>query len=275
MTTVRDLIDEALTRHWSFLEQRTPPGAAMLFLNRRQRKLLLEHAASVEGLVTSSRQVAAVVPSSGGLVGVDAGGVPSYSTTVADGYAVSLDGSGVPYVDTSLAPIALDPFGASGGTPGFPLPVQFVKAVAATLLFRNGDRAPLTIVREGERLDSPQGRDAAAFVNGNRLVPVRHTINGTSVTSDLWSDVAAVSLSYLAAQTFAALTDVVTLPDTLVEALVAGLAEQMALAATPQHVTMGEKAMFTAAARASEKELRLAGDRILGDLVEDSITYRP
>jgi hypothetical protein len=272
MTTVRDLIDEALTRHWSFLEQRTPPGAAMLFLNRRQRKLLLEHAASVEGLVTSSRQVAAVVASTGGLVGVDDAGAPSYATTVGDGYAVSLDASGVPFVDTTLAPIALDPFGASGSTPGFPLPVQFVKAVAATLLFQNGDRAPLTIVREGERLDSPQGRDLAAFVNGNRLVPSRHTGGGAT---DAWSSVASVALSYIAAQTFAALTDVVTLPDTLVEALVAGLAEQMALAATPQHLTMGEKAMFTAARVESEKALRLAGDRILGDLVEDSITYRP
>jgi hypothetical protein len=273
MTTVRDLLDEALTRHWSFLEQRTPPGAAMLFLNRRQRKLLLEHAASVEGLVTSSRQVAAVV--AGALVGVDATGVPQYITTTGDGYAVSLDPSGVPYIDTALDPIALDPFGLTGSTPGFPLPASFVKAVAATLLFQNGDRGPLTIVREGDRLDSPQGRDAAAFVNGNRLVPIRHTINGAAVTSDLWSDVAAVALSYIAAQTFAALTDVVTLPDTLVEALVAGLAEQMALAAKPQHVSLGEKAMFTATRVESEKALRLAGDRILGDLVDDTILFRP
>lgn len=268
MPTVRDLIDEALIRHWSFTERKMPPGAMLLFLNRRQRKLLLELSPSIEGLVGVAAEVAAVV--SGALVGVDADGNLYQTTTLEDGYAVHVDVDGNLYVDPTEAPVAVDPFGASGGTPGFPLPESFVKAIHAAVTLSDGSVLPLAIVSERERSDAPHGRDPAAFVNGNRLVPIRHAMRAGQ---DDWSDVESLSLSYIAAQTFTALADEVTLPDVLCEALVAGLAEQLALSAKPTQVSPVEKRMFVEQRAEAEAALRKAADRILGDLADDQVIF--
>lgn len=268
MPTVRDLLDEALIRHWSFQERKYPPGAALLFLNARQRRLLLAYARSIEGLVTTSSTVASVI--TGLLVG-SSGGVPVYSTTSVEGWPV-LSSGGVPYVDFAGPSMTVDPYGIAGGTPGFPLPTEFIKLVSIGATYQGGSGGPVTIVHDRDQLDSPQGRDPAVFVNGNRLVPVRQTALGGT---DAWSTVTAVTLSYIAAQTFVALTDVVKFPAVLSEALVAALAEQLAVSAKPSDVTPAEKRLFIDARKEADAELMAAGDHILGDLVDDTVIYIP
>jgi hypothetical protein len=128
MLTVQQLVENARARHPAFTKLAWPDGALLLFLNTYQRTKLLELADSIEPLVGQAKQIASVI--AGALVGSDAG-VPYYITTSGDGWPVQNSG-GVPYVDFTQPPIALDPFGATGGTPGFPLPTEFIRLINIT-----------------------------------------------------------------------------------------------------------------------------------------------
>src|SRR4051812_40305686 len=123
--TVQQLVENARVRHPAMMRVAFPDGALLLFLNTYQRRKLLDLSQEIEPLLSESRQIASVI--AGALVGSDAG-VPYYITTSGDGWPVQSEG-GVPYVDFASSPIALDPFGASGSQPGFPLPTEFIKLI--------------------------------------------------------------------------------------------------------------------------------------------------
>lgn len=269
MATVRDLIDEVLLKHWSFQKRRFPPGGLLVLLQRRCDELLVQYARSVEPIVGESRQMAGKV--SGILVGLTAGGAPVYTTTSADGYAVQLTAGGTPYFDFTQAKIATDPLGVSSANPGFPLPDEYLKYIALSVVYSDGRNGPVVIIPETQRHEGPQGRDPVAYINGNRIVPVRAPV--LSGSSDEWTQVTSLRISYVKRIAFTALSSVVRMPAVLSGCLVAGLAHELARSAPVNEVSLNEKAVFLGERSAAETMLERLGDDVLGDLRSDSVIY--
>jgi hypothetical protein len=266
-TTAQQLCDRARVRHAAFFNVALPDGALLLALHSRQRTMLLDMGRQVEALLSTTAEVAAIV--SGSLVGVDALGVPSYSTSANEGYAVSFDAMGVPYVDTDSIPVTNDPYGENGGTPGFPLPDGFIKAVAGAVVYDDNSEASLTILTERARLEA-QPSGPVAFVSGNRLVAIR-SLREDIRGSDSWSRVASVRLSYVGLPSITALSDVLNLPPVVEEVLEAGLAELMALSS--KELSGAEKSLFVQERKDAEGRLKRAGNDILGDVTDSSVLF--
>jgi hypothetical protein len=264
MITVQQLVDNARVRHAAFMRVAFPDGALLLFLNQYQREKLLELAGSIEALLGQAKQVATVI--AGALVGSDAG-VPYYITTSGDGWPVSSD-AGVPYVDFTQPAIALDPFGQSGGQPGFPLPAEFIKLIHITAQSLYDSQMKVDIVSESRRGSTPQ-RDLQVFVSGNRLVPNRV---GVAPYSDRWLDVTSVTLSYVAMQTLAAMTDVITLPLQLVSVLEAALAERLAFACEASDKV--NTAYFVQQRKDAEARIIDLADSILNEVTTSHVEFR-
>jgi hypothetical protein len=265
-TTALELIEGARLRHWSFTETSLGDGAAVRFLNHRLRTLLLRYKSALRSVANATVRSAAVV--SGVLVGVDGDGVPYYLSTVEDGYAVHLDGTGVPYIDTSEAPIAYDPLGIRGGTPGWPLPTDAIALLSFSVDYQDGSSGEVDVVDEALRHQGPPGHNPAAYLSGNRLVPIRPAQPGGQ---DVWSSVTAARLSYLALPTVDALADPIALPAVLAEALVAALAEFFANQS--KDCTQPERRDFAATARRTETELDQMALDVIGDLQVSSVIY--
>jgi hypothetical protein len=273
MTTVQNIIDQARVKHPSFLSAGAPDGALVLGLNQRHREIVLRYADSIEGLISTSVSIATLF--NGTLVG-SVNGVPSYLTTYQDGFATHVDTNGVPYWNFSETPIAGDPFGQHGGTPGFPLPGSFLKLINVTATYGDGSTGPINIIREGERHQIPQTRYPCAFVSGNRLVPARIPSNPVSQNgyTDDWSqNITAMQLSYVALPTLSALTDTVILPDVVIGALVAGVAEHLAMLS--KNIDAGTRGMFTAFRKEADSVLQEYAGDLVGDVQESSVIYRP
>lgn len=276
-TTARAIIEEARTQDARFFDLEVPDGALLLGLNTTHRRLLLEYADAIEGLVDGSQQVAAQV--SGALVGVDSHGDPYYITTSGDGYPVLNAGTvsdPVPYVDFSGVPVALDPFGETGSTPGFPLPTDLLKLIMVVASYADGEVCDVDVIRERSR-NNTNTHNPTAFVNGNRLVPVRNFgVLATGGWPDLWSSVTAVTVSYLGVPTLSALTDLLTVPTVLHTALVAACAAQLATScpsAGAAAMSSAERQSFATRAADAAALMRLAGTDILGELEQNSIIY--
>lgn len=267
--TARAIIDQALLRHWSFPQRRFPPGGALLLVQQACDELLVRYAHYVEPLVGQSVQVAGKV--NGTLVGLTPGGVPQYLTTTADGWAVSKTAGGTPYIDFTQAPIATDPLGASSANPGFPLPVDFLKLIACTVVYQDTRESPISVVPEDQRLNGPPSHDPVAYISGNRLVPSRAPLLGGS--EDDWTNAVSLKLSYIARIVFASLTAPTRLPSVLEGALITFVAEKLALSAKPSEVTMQEKVMFTSQRTESEKLLEAVAAQMLADVRTDSVIY--
>jgi len=263
--TVQQLIENARVRHPAMMRVAFPEGALLLFLNQKQRTTLLKFGEKIEPLVGVARQVATVI--AGALVGSDAG-VPYYITTSGDGFPVGSDG-GVPYVDFAGVPIALDPFGSSGGTPGFPLPAEFIKLINVTTATLYNAAQPVVILPEARRGASPQ-RELAVFVSGNRMVPIRQ---GAAPYSDRWTDVLSVSISYIAMQTLSALSDVLTLPLQLVDVLEAALAERLAMAVPAAEMSDRIRLSFAQERENAEAEMMEAATEILGEVTTSHVIF--
>jgi hypothetical protein len=271
ITTVQNIIDQARVKHPSFLSAGAPDGALVLGLNQRHREIVLKYADSIEGLISTSVSVATLF--NGTLVG-SVNGVPSFLTTYQDGYAVH-SSNGVPYVNFSEAPIAGDPFGAHGGTPGFPLPSSFLKLINVTATYGDGSSGPINVIREGERHSIPQTRYPCAFVSGNRLVPARIPSNPVMLGGygDDWSqNITALQLSYVALPTLSALTDTLMAPDVVIGSLVAGVAEHLAMLA--RDVDAATKAMFVSLRKEADSVLQEYAGDLVGDVQESSVIYR-
>lgn len=271
--TVAELIDAARTRSWAFADTMLGDGAALLFLNARQRVHLATHGAQIEGLVGTSMNYATALNTTGALV-VLVGGVPTYGTTYQDGYATHLtaDVVPVPYIDTSEAPLATDPFGRSGGVPGFPLPTDFVRLINVALSYTGGVVLPCDIIPEKARHTTLPGRNPTAFLSGNRLVPLMANSLVANNTGDRWFNVTSIQISYVAIQTLTTLADVVTMPAVLCEALTADLAALFAgqsKACTPQ-----DKAFFVSEARQCAQLVAAASLDMVDSAQNTSVLYR-
>lgn len=263
--TVQQLVENARVRHPAMMRVAFPEGALLLFLNTYQRRKLLELGEDIEALIGEAKQIASVI--AGALVGSDAG-VPYYITTSGDGFPVSSD-AGVPYVDFTGVPVALDPFGLTGGSPGFPLPTEFIKlihVIAATLY---SAAVKVDVLPESRRGASPQ-RALAVFLSGNRMVPIRE---GTPPYQDSWQDVTSVTVSYLAMQTLSAMTDVVTLPLQLVDCMEAALAERLAMAVPAAEMDAVTKRGFTSDRVAAEAAAAAGALEILGEVTTSHVQF--
>lgn len=268
--TVQHLIDSARLRHWSFANIALGDGAALLYLQSRQLAHLAEHGAAIEGLVGTTVQYDTALQTTGTFVALDANGVPFYSTTLEDGYAVHLDGNGVPYIDTSEAPLAVDPFGASGGTPGFPLPSDMLRLISVACIYTNNRIIPCDVIPERMRFTTLPGRNPNAFVSGNRLVPLLPLSEGNS--GDRWFSVRAVQISYVPIQTLTALDDEVLIPAVLCDALVADLA--LMFANQSEKCPAKDCAAIEREAERCAARIAVAADDMLDSVQHNSIVYR-
>jgi hypothetical protein len=266
--TAASILDQARIRHPKFNEADMPDGALLLFLNQRQRTHLLDYGEHLGPLVTTSVEIATTI--NGILVG-SSGGVPVYLTTYADGWPVFSSG-GVPYFDFTGAKIAGDPFGQNGGTPGFPLPDNFVKLVNIAVTYESGVTGPVSVVDERSRHHHAQGREPAVFINGNRLIPILPTADTADGGLAEWDDVETIALSYIALPTLSTLTATVTLPDVLAECLVADVAALLATRATG--LSAGDRQNFRQDAALAAQALAKGGD-IVGDVPGGSVLYIP
>lgn len=267
-TTARSIIEQARIRHPAFSDAHMPDGALLLFLNQRQRSHLLASGDGIGPLVAATAEIATTID--GVLVGSE-NGVPTYLTSHEDGWPVFLDDTtGVPYFDFTGPKIAGDPFGESGGTLGFPLPDAFIKLVSVVATYESGATGPVDIVHEKTRHDFAQGRNPAVFVTGNRLIPVLPA--STTAIGGLaeWADVTTLTLSYIGSPTLTALTSILTVPDALVEALVADVAHLLAMR-TPG-LSASDRAMYRDEARTAAA-LLAGGSDLVGDATSGSVTY--
>lgn len=269
--TVAELIDSARTRHWSFADALLGDGAALLFLNARQRVHLANHGAQIEGLVGTSVSYATGINSTGALV-VLVGGVPTYGTTYQDGYAVHVTGGGVLYIDTSEPTIAADPFGLHGGTPGFPLPADFVRLINVALVYTNNVVLPCDVIPERARHTTLPGRNPTAFLSGNRLVPLMSNALATNNAGDRWFNVTSIQISYVAIQTLTALSDTVMMPSVLCEALTADLAALFA--GQSKMCPTAEKKFFVDEARACAAAVAAASLDMVDSTQTTSVLYK-
>ena len=237
--TPRDLIDAARTRHWAFSGINFGDGAALLFLNQRQREHLAAAGADIEGIVGTAVQYAVSAAGIGGLLVSFTNSVPILATTGANGWVVHVDDDGVPFVDGTEPMIAADPLGAQQG---FPLPSEMVRLINVMLVYQNGQFVPCTITNERLRLDALPNRNPTVFIAGNRLVPMRQTYPNTQNTSDRWQSVQGIQISYVAIDTLRTLDDTVTLPVVLCGAMIADLAHYFAMQS--KEVSTAERAQF-------------------------------
>lgn len=229
-TTVRDLLDDARIRHWSFEQAQMPEGALLRFVHGKQRELLLRLAEDAEGLVSQTQEIATVVE--GLLVGMDSDGSLYVATTTETGWPVLQEPDGSLYIDPDTAPISYDPWGEDGDVYGLPLPPTLLRLTHVGAALSDGRFVPITVVDETVRtLAQHQSRAALkAFVNGNRLVPIRYGVAPFTDAADSWGLVTSVQLSFIAAPALTALTDALTLPAPFLHALTAAVAEFLATA---------------------------------------------
>lgn len=240
------ILDLARGRHPAFAQTTVPDGSILQAIDTRQRTLLLMYGGAIDGLVNTTVDIA--LSFNGTLIGND-GGVPVYGTTYQDGWPQHQTDDGVPYVDFDETPIAGDPFGENGGTPGFPLPADFLKLIHVAITMTDRSYLPVDIVPENARLERHWPLPTA-FISGNRIVPIRPLVSGNS--SDQWGrSIQSLQLSYVALPNLRSLADAITLPAVLTEALIAGTAEFLAMNSTTMRDI--EKRAWSASARLAEE----------------------
>lgn len=222
----RELFDAARARDYRFLDCKMPDGALMLYLNTKQRTLLLQLAPSIEAIVGETLQIAAV-NAAGDLVSTD---------------LVS---------------------------PGFGLPIDWIKLIEVKATNKNGRAMPIDIIPENEApaLSSPN-RVPAAYISANRVTPVRL---GAAPYVDSWSQVQNVSVSYIAMKSVEFLDDFVSLPGVLHEALIAGLV--LVLSRGVPGLSKAERDEYAAEAAAADKQTMVNAVDMLGDVTERRVGY--
>jgi hypothetical protein len=179
--------------------------------------------------------------------------------TYPDGWPVHFTNSGVPYANFGETPIAGDPFGANGGTPGFVLPIDFVKLVFVTAVFGDDTIHPVDVFMETDRLTPTRPTGLSVFVSGNRLVPIRERAKNN--TCDPWTqDIRGIQVSYVGLPSLLDPSNQLVLPAVLQEAAITWLAEY--LAACSPGVTPAERATFAQAARFAERAIEELGYKL-------------
>lgn len=265
--TPRDLIDSARTRHWAFSSINFGDGAALLFLNTRQRELLAAAGSDIEGIVGTTVQYACGTAITGLLISYT-GGVPIVAADDADGWVVHVDEDGVPFVDNNEPQIGGDPLGSRQG---FPLPQEMVRLINVMLIYNNSQFIPLSVTNERMRMNALPARNPVAFVAGNRLVPMRSQTPNTLNTSDRWQSVRGIQISYVAVETLRSLDDAVMLPVVLTGAMIAELAHFFAMQS--KEVTPSERAMFRDEADRAAAAFREASINLLNSPMDSTVNY--
>lgn len=266
--TPRDLIDAARTRHWAFSSINFGDGAALLFLNQRQREHLAMAGSDVEGIVGTAVQYAVGSALSGLLLSFT-GGIPIVADSDEDGWVVHVDDDGVPFVDNTEPQIGIDPL---GDRQGFPLPQEMVRLINVMLVYGGSQVIPCSIVNERMRQNAMPGRNPVAFVAGNRLVPMRAQYPNSQNTADRWASVTAFQMSYVAVDTLRTLDDAVMLPVVLCGAMIADLAHYFAMQS--KEVTPAERAMFRDEADRAGAMFREASLNLLASPMDGQVEYR-
>ena len=266
--TPRDLIDSARTRHWAFSDINFPDGAALLFLNTRQRELLAAGGADIEGIVGTAVQYAVGTTITGLLISY-AAGIPVLAASGADGWVVHVDADGVPFVDNNEPQIAADPL---GDRQGFPLPSEMVRLINVVLIYETSNFVPMQVVNERMRLNALPSRNPTAFVAGNRLVPMRTQTPNSLNTGDRWQSVQGIQMSYVAVETMRSLDDALMIPTVLTGALIADLAHFFAMQS--KQVTPSERSMFRDEADRSSAMFREVSLNLLASPMDGQVDYR-
>ncbi len=177
----------------------------------------------------------------------------------------------MPYVNFTEAAIAGDPFGEHGGTPGFPLPDDFLKLVKVACVYNDQRIGPVDLNTESARTDRVRGGVPTAFVSGNRLVPLRPLASGNS--GDIWArSILSIQLSYVALPRLTSWDTPLVLPAALTEALIAGMVETLAFS-TPT-MSAGERTGFSTAARQAEEAISSFSLDVTGTAMRSSVLYR-
>jgi hypothetical protein len=265
--SVREIIDDARTQHWSFAEVQLGDGAAVRWINNRQRRLLLQFRDGLKGVVTLTvRTTATPNVAPGNRIGITPKGTPYLLDKPGDGYAVYLtDARKAPYFDASGVPITDTPL-----DDGWPLPIEVLSVTAAKGIASDATMQPIDVRTENERSTGRPGRRLTAFASGNRIAPLRRS--DSAFVSEFWNSVSFMELSYIAIARVTDLCCLVELPAVLAEALIAGLCEYLAnqsKSCTPQ-----ERAQFAGTARRAELQLRDASSDILGEAATRSVTFK-
>lgn len=219
--TVQEVIDRARVRHFSFSDGNE--GAAVQFCDEAQRVILLSIIKTAEAIIGATEEID--VEGTVTLVAVDSLGVPYFTTTVEDGYAIRFDANNVPYVDVS-EPFVSDPFGSTGDTPGLPLPTDLLRIISVSAMTLDSDITPREIeVLPQETVQKAATRSGGlrAFVSANRLIPIR------TAEADAWARVTSIRLGFVQCPALTALSDLITIPTPCIHTLTAHLAEWMAV----------------------------------------------
>lgn len=286
--TVRSIIDSARLRHWAFSDLEMGDGAALLFLNQRQREHLAKGASMIEGLVGTAIQYAVSPAPQPGLFVSFSNGGPYVAATNQDGWAIHTDINGVPFVDPTEPQIPADPLAQSGGVQGFPLPQDMIRLINVMLVYNSsfaggaagpnqGTFIPCTVTDERQRNAMLPGRDPVAFIAANRLIPMLrqpgifpNSVN-TANQGDRWYSIMGIQISYVGMDTLRSLDDEITLPVILCGALIADTA--LLFANASKLLNPAERASFAQAASAAGQEINSATLDLLDSPQLGSVRY--
>lgn len=265
-TTAEQVVDSALSRHYSFRGAGLSDGAAVAELNQIQRRILLDLASTIESLIGTTSEIMTGLDNTF-LVALDENGVPYFTTTTEPGYAIRFDG-GVPYI-LANDPIIVDPFGQDGDTPGLPLPSSVLRLIF--LAARTPDTLapipprPVEIVKqEVVQKNSPRS-GLQAYMIANRIIPVRLS------EADLWSQVSSLILAYIETPALTALSDELVVPDPCVPAVIAQLVKFLSMQA--EKCPAGDKKQFAIDA-ATEYESMIQSVNAMDAVTVSSVIYR-
>lgn len=222
--TAQQIIDGALSKHWSFRGAGVSEGAALQELNEVQKRILLDASPTLENFVGETESVQTGMDGAS-LVALDENDVPYFTTTIEPGYVIRFD-AGVPYV-VADDPIIVDPFGEDGDSPGLPLPDGVLRlfALSARTASNPAPAPPLKIElvkQEIVRKQAPR-TGLQAFLSANRIIPVR------IATGDLWTQVTSIEVQFIRHPELATLADELVVPDVCGGALQAAIAEFFSL----------------------------------------------
>lgn len=172
----------------------------------------------------------------------------------------------MPLVGLASAPIvAADP-----NAPVYPIPANLVWLGLIWATFQDGSTGPVDLVDQWTRFEQPQTRDLQCYALGGTLYPVRD--QPQAPFTDGWLIVASLTIYGIQPATITGAGTVLTLPDTLAEAVTAHLAMRMAMSA--KDCGTADKQFFMAEAKAAEADVARLCESITGDAMQTTVIYR-
>ena len=201
-------------------------------------------------------------------------GQPQLGAPYQDGWPIHVTPGGDLYVDFTEPPLAGDPFGVNGGIPGFPLPEEMVRLIQVALVYNQnaGTNIPCDVVTESQRFSMMPSRNPAAFVSGNRLVPMLPLAGVTDNSADRWFNVSKISISYVGVEAYTSLDDPINFPAVLVEGLIADCA--VFLANNSKACPPADKKAMVAEAAAVGAQVGAAGLDMLEEGEQENVIYK-